>query len=76
MPAVSGETPVILDNWDEKRTLAEWIEKSTRTGRIDAVTGYFTIGAPAFISECLRDRIQGFRFVVGDIVSRAATSRR
>ncbi len=58
----------ILDNTEESKTVAEWIKQWTTEGSVDAVTGYFTIGALAFINEELNDRLEHFRMVVGDIV--------
>jgi len=36
-------------NGNPERTLSGWIQEWTRDGRIDAVTGYFTVGALAFL---------------------------
>ena len=37
--------------------------------KLDIVTGYFTIGALAFLSRQVNDKINDFRLVLGDIVN-------
>ena len=54
---------MILDNAETERTVGRWITDWTGEGQIDAVTGYFTVGALAYLSEQLSDRISRFRFV-------------
>ena len=58
---------MIYDN-AESRKVHEWIRQYTVDGSIDAVTGYFTIGALAFINDEINSRIKHFRMVIGDIV--------
>jgi superfamily II DNA or RNA helicase len=60
---------MILDNQNENPKVYEWIEENTQLGELDLVTGYFTIGALAFLSEKVNERISKFRFVIGDIVA-------
>jgi len=59
---------MICDNGEERR-VSEWIEKYTGDGKLDLVTGYFTVGVLAYISAKLNETIEHFRFVIGDIVS-------
>jgi len=59
---------MILDNSDEQRKVHAWIAQYTEEGKIDAITGYFTVGALAYLAEQINDRISRFRFVIGDIV--------
>lgn len=60
---------MILDNENQKLKVHEWITKYNEEGTLDVVTGYFTIGALAFLSECTNDKIENYRFVLGDIVN-------
>jgi SNF2 family DNA or RNA helicase len=57
----------ILDN--EQKKVHDWIEKYTKEGNWDVVTGYFTVAALAYISKEINDRISNYRFVLGDIVT-------
>ena len=58
---------MILDN--EKRTVHEWLTKHTKQGTLNIVTGYFTVGALAYLSEKVNDKIKTFDFVLGDVVN-------
>ena len=61
---------MILDNTAAgTKKVHEWISDYTEAGAIDAVTGYFTIGALAWLSEQVNDKVAAFRFVIGDIAS-------
>ncbi len=46
-----------------------WIAKYTETGKLDIVTGYFTVAALAYLSKTTNEKIEHFRFVLGDIVN-------
>ena len=59
---------MILDNQSPSKKVHDWITHYTREGSIDAVTGYFTVGALAYLSDQINDRIKAFRFIIGDIV--------
>jgi hypothetical protein len=67
---------MIIDNRTENRKVHEWIAKYTADGTIDAVTGYFTVGALAYLSDQINHRIQKFRFIIGDIVCDEAPEER
>ncbi len=56
---------MILDN--EQRTVHEWIEKHTEQGILQLVTGYFTIGALAWMSEKINQKISRFDLVLGEM---------
>jgi len=56
---------MILDN--EKRSVYEWIEKHTEQGKIQLVTGYFTIGALAWMSDKINQKITRFELVMGEM---------
>jgi superfamily II DNA or RNA helicase len=58
---------MILDN--ENRKVHEWIVEYTEEGTIDIVTGYFTVGALAYLSQQVNQKITKFRLVLGDIVN-------
>lgn len=60
---------MILDNENENLKVHEWIVKYTEQGKFDIVTGYFTIGALAWLSKNVNDKVSNFRFVLGDIVN-------
>jgi ERCC4-related helicase len=60
---------MILDNENENLKVHEWISKYTEQGKFDIVTGYFTIGILAWLSNQLNEKISEFRLVLGDIVN-------
>jgi hypothetical protein len=60
---------MILDNENNNYKVHEWIAKYTETGKLDVVTGYFTVGALAYLSKATNEKIEHFRFVLGDIVN-------
>ena len=60
---------MILDNENSKLRVYEWIDKYNEAGELDIVTGYFTIGALAYLSKITRTKIKNYRFVLGDIVN-------
>ncbi len=60
---------MILDNENKNKKVHEWITKYTETGKLDVVTGYFTVGALAYLSRTTNEKIEHFRFVLGDIVN-------
>lgn len=60
---------MILDNENQNLKVYEWIVKYTEDGTIDIVTGYFTIGALADLSQQVNQKITKFRLVLGDIVN-------
>ncbi|MEM0999968.1 MAG: helicase-related protein [Bacteroidota bacterium] len=47
----------------------QWIDKHVKSGDMDIVTGYFTVGALAWLARNTNAEIRRFRFVIGDIVS-------
>ena len=60
---------MILDNENENPKVHDWITQYTEQGKLDIVTGYFTIGALAYISRSVNEKISEYRFVLGDIVN-------
>lgn len=60
---------MILDNENENLKVHEWISSYTEQGKLDIVTGYFTIGTLAWLSKNVNDKITDFRLVLGDIVN-------
>ena len=67
---------MILDNENENLKVHEWISKYTEGGKFDIVTGYFTIGALAYFSQEVKEKIESFRLVLGDIVNNDAINDR
>ncbi len=67
---------MILDNENSNRKVHEWISDFTDEGTFDIVTGYFTIGALAWLSNEINDKITNFRMVLGDIVNFDAEENR
>lgn len=60
---------MLLDNENNNLKAHEWLAKYTETGRLNIVTGYFTIGALAYLSQQVNSKITHFNFILGDIVS-------
>ncbi len=60
---------MILDNKNENQKVYEWLKEYTESGKIDIVTGYFTVGALAYLSRQINEKIKNFRMVLGDIVN-------
>ena len=60
---------MILDNENENQKVHEWIANYTEKGDLDIVTGYFTIGALAYLSEHVNKKISNYRLMLGDIVN-------
>lgn len=67
---------MIIDNTVDSKKLHEWINESTETGKFDIVTGYFTVGALAYLSEVTNTKINQYRLILGDIVSVADVADR
>jgi superfamily II DNA or RNA helicase len=63
------EKEMLLDNENENLKVHEWISKYTEEGMLDIVTGYFTVGALAYVSQQVNDKITKFNFILGDIVN-------
>jgi ERCC4-related helicase len=60
---------MILDNENENLKIHEWITKYTQTGKLSIMTGYFTVGALAYLSRETKDKIDQYKFILGDIVN-------
>ena len=60
---------MILDNENENLKVHEWIIKYTQTGNLSIVTGYFTVGALSYLSKVTKDKIDEYKFILGDIVN-------
>jgi superfamily II DNA or RNA helicase len=60
---------MILDNENKNLKVYEWISEYTENGKMDIVTGYFTIGALAYLSRQINSKISEFRLILGDIVN-------
>jgi superfamily II DNA or RNA helicase len=60
---------VLFDNSSPETSVATWILEQTKTGELDVTSGYFTVGILSLISRHLNQKIENFRFVLGDIVA-------
>jgi len=60
---------MLLDNENQNLKVHEWIAKYTEQGNLNIVTGYFTVGALAYLSRTVSKKIKDYRFVLGDIVN-------
>lgn len=60
---------MILDNETRQPKLFEYINSETNKGNLSIVTGYFTIGALAYLSKITNDKISEYKFILGDIVN-------
>lgn len=60
---------MLIDNENDQLKVHEWISKYTEEGKLDIVTGYFTIGALAWLSQEVNSKVDRFRLVLGDIVN-------
>ena len=58
----------VKNNEDEDRKVHHWIASYTEEGKLDIVTGYFTVGALAWLSSHVNNKISKYRLVLGDIV--------
>ena len=60
---------MILDNKNNEKRVYEWLNEYTETGKMDIVTGYFTVGALSYLSRQINEKVSTFRMVLGDIVN-------
>lgn len=60
---------MLIDNENKNLKVHEWIAKWTEEGSLDIVTGYFTVGALAYLANTTNERIEHYRFILGDIVN-------
>ena len=60
---------MILDNENQNLKVHQWLTKYNEVGTLDVVTGYFTIGALAYLSQITNEKIDNYRFILGDIVN-------
>ena len=60
---------MIIDNKNNEKKVHEWLTEYTEIGKLDVVTGYFTVGALSYLSRQINKKISSFRMVLGDIVN-------
>ena len=60
---------MLYDNSTPATSVHTWLLEQTKTGKLDVTSGYFTVGILSFISRHLNEKIDAFRFVLGDIVA-------
>jgi ERCC4-related helicase len=61
---------MLLDNANSNPRVYEWLSKYTKDGEMDIVTGYFTVGTLAWLSQKTNKIISKYRFILGDITNR------
>ena len=50
---------MLIDNLKKESTkVYEWIAENTENGTLDIVTGYFTVGALAYLSQTTNEKIE------------------
>jgi hypothetical protein len=59
---------VILDNESKERSAGQWLADWTKCGKLDVVTGYFSVGGLAFLHDTVNDQVKHYRFILGDMV--------
>jgi len=59
---------MIVDNVKSELKTYEWLEQYQKPETLNVVTGYFTVGALAYLASLLNEHIREFNFVLGDIV--------
>ncbi len=59
---------MLLDNETKERSAGQWLAEWTKNGKLDIVTGYFSVGGLSFLSEMVNDRVKLYRFILGDMV--------
>lgn len=60
---------MLIDNKNNNMKVHEWLAKYNEEGTLDIVTGYFTVGALAYLSQITNEKIIKYRFILGEIVS-------
>jgi len=60
---------MLIDNENKNKKVYEWISEYSDNGTLDIVTGYFTVGALAYLSQITNEKIKKYRFILGDIVN-------
>ena len=60
---------MLIDNENKNKKVYQWISEYSDDGILDIVTGYFTVGALAYLSQTTNEKIKKYRFILGDIVS-------
>lgn len=61
---------MIIDNHSTEDKVYHWIEKYMNEGDFSLVTGYFTIGALVYFSKIANQKIENYKFILGDITQR------
>lgn len=67
---------MLIDNENESLKVHQWISKYICEGKFDIVTGYFTVGALAFLARETNGKVDTYRLVLGDIVSTGTLKER
>ena len=65
---------MILDNETRQPKVFEYIDKETTNGELSIVTGYFTIGALAYLSKITNDKISEYKFILENGIKKEKSS--
>ncbi len=60
---------MLLDNENKNLKVHEWVARYTEKGKLNIVTGYFTVGALAYVAQQVNNKVTKFNFILGDIVN-------
>jgi ERCC4-related helicase len=66
----------LIDNENDNKKVHEWIAEYTCEGKMDWVSGYFTVGALVWLSKKTNHLIDEYRFIFGDMVNHAENNMR
>lgn len=67
---------MILDNEKDNLQVHEWISKYTEEGKLDIVTGYFTISALVWLSQKTNTAMERYQMVLGEMVEGQNTNEK
>ncbi len=56
-------------------SVKEYFEKYITEGNIDIVTGYFNVGALAFLAEINNHKVDKFRLIIGKLIKDETTKK-
>jgi superfamily II DNA or RNA helicase len=61
---------MILDNKNEANSVYDYLERYVASGELDITVGYFTISALAWLSDIYNEKIDKFRFILGELTNK------
>lgn len=66
---------MLIDNGGKNPAVHEWITENVSDGTMSIVSGYFTVGALAWLSSELKDKITDYRFILGEMVDQTGVNK-